>query len=287
MVDLAAPGVATRMNGPFVAGGNVIEAPAFSPDGTTVVYLADQEVDTVLELFAVDVTTPGAATKLNGPLVADGDLCTFRFSPDSSKVAYCADQDTEGELELYVVDLAMPGVSIKVNAPLVAGGDVQSGTFRFGPDSDFMVYRADQDVDGDNELYRVDLATPGVAAKLNGSLPAGGDVSLFRINPDGLQLVYAADQDTEGVAELYNVDLSTPGASIKLNPARQGSQITQIELNEDGTQAFYLADQDTAGVGELYRIDIADAGVATTINGALAATGSVFDFSIAAGYRAP
>lgn len=287
LVDVAAPGVATKVNGPLVAGGTVFGAPSFSPDGTTIVYMAAQEAADLLELYAVDAANPGTAVKLNPPLVAEGDLCTFRFSPDSAKVGYCADQDVDGVLELYVVDLAVPGVSTKVNAPMVAGGDVQSGTFRFGPDSDFMVYRADQDVDGDNELYMVDLTTPGVAAKLNGTLPAGGDVSFFRINPDGLQLIYAADQDTEGLAELYNVDLSTPGSSTKLNPARQGSQITQIELNEDGTQAFYLADQDTAGVGELYRIDIADAGVATKINDVLPATGSVFDFSLAPGYRAP
>ena len=287
LVELSAPGVATRVNGPLVADGTVVGAPTFSLDGRTIVYLAAQDAPDVLELYAVDVANPGTAVKLNPPLVAEGDLCTFRFSPDSTKVGYCADQDIDGVLELYVVDLAVPGVSTKVNPPLVDGGDVQAATFRFGPDSDFMVYRADQDVDGDNELYMVDLTTPGVSAKLNGTLPASGDVSFFRINPDGLQLIYAADQDTEGLAELYNVDLSTPGSSTKLNPARQGSQITQIELNEDGSQAFYLADQDTAGVGEIYRIDIADAGIATKISDALPATGSVFDFALEPGYRAP
>jgi hypothetical protein len=190
-------------------------------------------------------------------------------------------------LELYVVDLAVPGVSAKVNPPLVADGDVQSATFRFGPDSDFVVYRADQDVDGDNELYRVELATPGVSAKINEPLPPGGDVSFFRINPDGLQLIYAADQDTEGVAELYNVDLSTPGMATKLNPERDGTQISQIEINEDGTQAFYLADQDTPGTGELYRVDLASAGTATKINSTLPANGSLFDFAISPEYRAP
>jgi Tol biopolymer transport system component len=287
LVDVATPGVATKVNGPFVPGGNVIGAPKFSPDGATIVYMADQDVDTVLELYAVDVSNPGVSAKLNPPLVTDGDLCTFHFSPDSTKVGYCADQDVDGVLDLYVVDLAVPGVSAKVNPPLVADGDVQSATFRFGPDSDFIVYRADQDVDGDNELYRVELATPGVSAKINEPLPPGGDVSFFRINPDGLQLIYAADQDTEGVAELYNVDLSTPGVATKLNPERDGTQISQIEINEDGSQAFYLADQDAPGTGELYRVDLASAGTATKINSTLPANGSLFDFAISPEYREP
>jgi Tol biopolymer transport system component len=241
----------------------------------------------VRELYAVDVDNPGVSTKLNPPMVAEGDLCTFYFSPDSTKVGYCADQDVDGTLELYVVELAVPGVSMKVNPPLVADGDVQAETFRFGPESDFIVYRADQDVDGDNELYRVELATPGASVKINEQLPLDGDVSLFRINPDGLQLIYAADQDTEGVAELYNVDLSTPGVATKLNPARDGTDILRIELNEDGTEAFYLADQDTPSKSELYRVDLASAGVATTINSALPTNGSLFDFAVSPEYRAP
>src|SRR5690606_799772 len=104
-----------------------------------------------------------------------------------------------------LVDLAVPGVSMKVNPPLVAAGDVQAATFRFGPDSDFIVYRADQEVDGLNELYRVETATPGTSVKINEPLGADGDVSIFQIHPDGLQLAYVADQETERVAELYLV----------------------------------------------------------------------------------
>lgn len=281
LVDVASPGVATKVNAPFLAETSLAASFGFSPDGETIVYMADQDVDDVRELYAVEVSNPGVSTKLNGTLVADGDLCSFEFSPDSTKVAYCADQDTDGTLELYLVDLDTPGVSAKVNPPLVAGGEVQSGTFRFGPDSDFIVYRADQDVDGDNELYRVDVATPGTSLQINAPLVAGGDVSIFRINPDGLQLAYVADQDTEGLAELYNVDLATPGTSTKLNPQRQGTYISQIEITDDGSQVLYLADQDTPDTGELFRVDIASAGMATTINSTLPADSDIVHFAIA------
>ncbi len=283
LTEVAAPGVATKVNAPFVPEGDQFGDYKFSPDGATIVYMADQHVDGVRELYAVDVSNPGVATKLNPPLVADGDVCTFHFSPDSTKVAYCADQDVDGTLELYLVDLAVPGVSTKVNPPLVADGDVQGATFRFGPNSDFIVYRADQDTDGDNELYRVEVAMPGTSFKINEPLVAGGDVSIFQINPDGLQLTYVADQDTEGVAELYNVDLSTPGASTKLNPPRVGSPIAQIDIMEDGSQVLYVADQDTPGMLELYRVDIASAGTAARISSTLAADSDIVYFAIAPG----
>src|SRR5690606_2509670 len=262
LTEVAAPGVAIKVNSALVPDGDVSDDYAFSPDGATIGYMADQDVVDVRELYAVDVNNPGTSVKLNPPLVTDGDLCTFRFSPDSTKVGYCADQDVDGTLELYIVELAVPGVSAKLNAPLVAAGDVQAATFRFGPDSDFMVYRADQEVDGINELYRVELATPGTSVKINEALVAGGDVSIFQIYPDGLQIAYVADQDTEAVAELYNVEFSTPGASTKLNPPRQGSPITQIEIRDDGSQVLYVADQDTADVFELYQVDTSNAGTA-------------------------
>jgi Tol biopolymer transport system component len=284
LADVATPGTTTKVNAPIVDGGDVIDNRfAFSPDGATIVYIADQEVDDVRELYAVDVSNPGVSTKLNPALVPEGDLCTFRFSPDSTKVGYCADQDVDGMLELYLVDLAVPGVSMKVNPPLVADGDVQAETFRFGPNSDFIVYRADQDVDGDNELYRVEVATPGVSAKINQTLVAGGDVSIFTINPDGVQLIYVADQDTEGVAELYNVDLSTPGTATKLNPQPVGTQIAQIDITEDGTQVLYTTDHGLPDKYELARIDIASAGVSTRINPELPVTGDVVHFAIRTG----
>lgn len=279
VADVAAPGTTTKVNPTFVDGGDITGTGyAFSPDGATIVYIADQDVNSVDDLYAVDVSNPGVSTKLNPTLVAEGDLCTFKFSPDSTKVAYCADQDVDATLELYVVELAVPGVSMKVNAALTAGGDVQSATFLFGPDNDFMVYRADQEVDGDNELYRVELATPGVSTKINEALPAGGDVSFFDLAPDGLQVVYAADQDTEGVAELYAVDLSTPGSSSKLNPQTVGSEIFQIDVLADGTQVVYLTDHETAGKFELQRVDIASAGVATRMNGDIPDTGDIIHF---------
>jgi len=62
-----------KLNGPLVAGGTVSSVGlAFSPDGSLVLYQADQDVDNDTEIFSVP-STGGISTKLNGPLPANGD----------------------------------------------------------------------------------------------------------------------------------------------------------------------------------------------------------------------
>lgn len=278
IVDIAMPGVSTRLNPDLVQDGNVTNVFAFSPDGNTVAYVADQLEDGVFELFSVDPAIPETASKLNGPLVQDGDVCRFRFSPDSTRVAYCADQDTDGVLELYTVELGAPGASQKLNPPLVQDGDVTSA-YGFGPDSSFVVYTADQEVDDREELYRVDIAAPGAAVKLNAALVEGGNVFDFRIRPDGASVSYLADQDAEGVFELYEVALAEAGMPAKVSPPMSGSGVYGLDYATDGSRIVYSAAQD-AVVAELYVVQPATPGVSTRLNDALAPNGEVWDFRV-------
>ena len=87
------------------------------------------------------------------------------------------------------------------------------------PDSTAVIYRADQNVAGKIELFRVAFAAPQASTTLNGPLIAGGNVTGFSIAPDGSSVVYRADQQTFGVFELYRVALTNPvGPSQKINP---------------------------------------------------------------------
>jgi hypothetical protein len=74
------------------------------------VYTADQDVDEVYELYSVPIDASASPVKLNGPLVAGGDVLlestsTLRvqITPDGTRVLYVADQDTDEVLELYSV----------------------------------------------------------------------------------------------------------------------------------------------------------------------------------------
>ena len=131
LVPFATPGVTTKLNGPLVAGGSVQSEFGISfriaPDNSSVLYVADETTNDVIEIYRVPFSTLGVSTKLNGPLVAGGGVQlfdAFSITPDSSSVLYVADQTTNGVHELYRVPFATPGVSSKLNGPLTSGGDV-------------------------------------------------------------------------------------------------------------------------------------------------------------------
>ena len=231
-------------------------------------YIADQDVDGVLELYDTTVASPGVTAKLNGPLTAGGNICNFTFSPDSQRVAYCADQDTDEVTELFTVALASPGASTKLSPALVSGGNVHAG-YQFSADSSFMLYLADQQVDERIELFRVDIAAPGVTTKMNGTLVTDGDVWDFKFRPDGTHAAYIATQDDFTVYELYEVAFATPAASTKLSAPMTGGGLWQFEYAEDSASATYSAEQDSTEP-ELYRVGVASPGSATKLNSPIA-----------------
>ena len=216
-INLDAPGVAIKLNPALSANRDVMDF-ALSPDGAKVVYRSDSAIENIFELYLVDLANPGTSVKFSGALTPAGSVLSgYKFSPDGARVAYRADQDVLDRTELYSVPIASPGVSVKLNATLVQEGDVTRG-FAFTPDSTHVGYVADQDVDTVLELYAVALANPGVAAKLNGALTAGGDVCNFTFSPDSSRVAYCADQQTDDVTELFTTPLSAPGTSTKLSP---------------------------------------------------------------------
>ena len=152
---LIAGGTRTRLNGTLGSGGDVLDH-AISPDSTRVVYLADQNVDALNELWSVPVGG-GTATRLNRTLTSGGDVQAFRISPDSNFVVYGADQDTDTVDELLSVSLT-GGSVVNLNDPLVPGGDVslkigQTPLFLISSISLDVLYAADGLVDDEIEFF--------------------------------------------------------------------------------------------------------------------------------------
>jgi dipeptidyl aminopeptidase/acylaminoacyl peptidase len=245
-----------KINGSMVAGGDVLGDFQISPDSSRVVYRADQQIDNINELYSVPLSGPASSgVKLNGAMVTGGNVNYFQISPDGIRVVYIADQHTDEVYELYSVPLNGPaGAEVKLNGALVIGGSVYY--FRVSPDSSRVVYRADQDTTGVNEIYSVPLNGPANAGvKLNGALVTGGDVSDYQVSPDSSQVVYRADQDTDDVSELYIVPLAGPDSEgIKLNGMLvTGGDVSDYQVSPDSCQVVYNADQDTDEIVELYK----------------------------------
>src|SRR4030095_5480920 len=132
-------------------------APPPTSSSGTVVYLADQDIVGVFELFLA-----GSGTKLNPALPAGRTVQSFALTPDATAVVYIADQDQNDVFELYRVNFASPGASTKLNSPLALCGLAVCGdvtAFAITPDNSAVVYIADQTADDVFELFRTVLTS--------------------------------------------------------------------------------------------------------------------------------
>jgi hypothetical protein len=153
------------------------------------------------------------------------------------------------------------GESVKLNDPLVEGGQTNGGDFAFSPDSSVVVYLADQDSVGVDELYFAPI-TGGGSTKLNDPLVAGGNVDNFglpnsfgstsfgfQISPDSSRVVYLADQDIDDQVGLYTTLLGET-ASFQVSSVEPNSSGFTVEFNGAfDPSVLNLYDTQTAGLG--------------------------------------
>ncbi len=212
-----------KLSATLTNGGDVDDF-LMSPDGSTIVYAADQDTDGVVELYSVPVAG-GTVTKLNGTLVSGGNVSNSTsfgpsISPDSSRVVYPADQDTNDQNELYSVPIGGVTAIKLTTIPAFVNAD-----FLISPDSSTVVYRAVQQSGDGFELFSVPVGG-GPVTELSGDNASGsGGVAFdnFRLTPDGDTVLYLADQQTTGVIELYSVP-TCGGRVTKLSGEMAGSE---------------------------------------------------------------
>jgi Tol biopolymer transport system component len=277
-LPLAAQG--GRLSATLVPGGDVVEF-QLAPDGTRLVYRADQDVDGVFELYGVSLDG-GTPVRLNGALVAGGSVGrdfehAFRISPDGSRVVYMADEEQDDVLELFSAPLDGSGPAVKLSGTLVAGGNVLAVP-SFAPAVAFapmtsgagarVLYVADQEVDEVFELYSAPLDGSQPAVKLSGPLVADGDVVLVsppftdgplwpQPSPDGSRAVYRADQERDEVIELYSVPIDGSEPATRLNPSLGlGGDVYSALFRPDSRTVLYVANRGGVGPTELFRVPL-------------------------------
>ena len=103
-----AGGTPVVVSAPMVTGGDIAfhsSQPVLAFDGGEVLYLADQDVDQVFELYRAPIDGHALAQKLSGPLVTGGDV-QFDLRPGRARQAlYRADANVDGRMELFATPL--------------------------------------------------------------------------------------------------------------------------------------------------------------------------------------
>jgi Tol biopolymer transport system component len=203
-----------KISGAIAAPGGLFfgQPLLWSPDSSRIAYLAAQDIATTTELYAAS-PSGGGTQKLNGVLVAGGNVFQALWAPDSSRIVYLADQDTDTVNELYS-SLANGSGNTRLNDPALPVG---SGVFSFliAPDSSRVAYLANPSGPVAQELFAAPIAG-GSNVTLNGPLVLNGGVSAYRWAPDSSRVAYVADQDTDGVNELYT-SLPNGAGNVKIS----------------------------------------------------------------------
>lgn len=178
-------------------------------------------------------------------------------SPDGATIVYIQIDDHGSES--VVARPAGGGNAITLSGP-VAGGDVDVLTV--SPDSEWVVYMADQNTPGKRELISVPIGG-GQRNKLSGDMPAGGDVLYTSLlygdnadsvvfTPDSTTVVFRADAERDNAVELF----STPIAGGKREKLHArfgiGSHVFPVELTSDGSRLVYIARRSGSSLSRLY-----------------------------------
>ncbi len=228
---------------------------AFTPDSQRVVYSADQETNQLVELFSNSING-GTPVKLSGTLAPNTGVDRFTITPNSLGV-------------LWLTELTDPSIIYHLYGNLVNGSveepilldDLPAGrtingslshSFDVTPNSAVVVYIADLNTQGKDELYGT-LTTGGPSVRLSSeTMQANGDVASFLIAGNA-GVVYLADQETENISELYFKAFSG-GQPVRLNLplVDPGSDVQGYQLTPNGLGVVYSADLEVNDKTELY-----------------------------------
>lgn len=232
-----------KLNAPLPGpGSNVVDC-LLDPSGTRAVYVADQDVAGVRELYSVPLDQSSPPMRLNDPMPASGDvvLSWYGHNMDMSatgRVLYRADALTDETFELFSVPADGSAPPVRLNATLVSGGDVVDWVL--SPDGTRVVYLADQTVDEGYEPFSVpvDGSAPPVALH-----PGAGSSTYLNawIGPNGsvIYSLFRPYTGASGAFELYGVpiDGSLPPALIMSNDLGtfwEADQVVYLAFSPDG-----------------------------------------------------
>ena len=258
-------GTSTLLNTGSVSSHSVEPTFLISSDDLNprVVFRSAPLSSAVYQLYSVPLGG-GAVNRLNGSLGSGEAVATgFDISPDGNWVVYRSDEGTDNIYDLYSAPIT-GGTPIRLNEELEAYADVLGSPsfpdFQISPDSQRVVFLADQSIDTVNDLWSAPITGNTVATKLNSQLAAGGDVQAFRISPDSNWVVYGADQDADTVDELLRVQIGGGAIQDVNGPLVNGGDVTLTRLGAPAFQisaansidVLYTADENINDKIELY-----------------------------------
>ena len=226
-----------------------IESFAWSPDNTTVAYLADQDTAGLLEVYVATAGSTASSNRISAA-VTDQSVSSYAWSPDGNYLVYIGDTSSRSTLYRSTADLTSLGSRRSQDAGL----DIPS--FTWSPDSTKIAYKArfNSSSTSSYELFWSDPADPMAnGTAFSSDFNSGGNVKRYRWSPDSSAIAYIADQDTDELFELYVSTADGSVTSEKLSGAlATDGDVQAFAWSPDSSQVAYRAESETTGISALF-----------------------------------
>ena len=235
-----------KLSDTMTPGGNVLDF-AVSPEGRTVAYLADQDVNGTNELFTVPING-GFVVNISQLAPANRpNVLEFEWAPNGTRIAYRAKDLftglTGGNTVLFTND---PDGNSQVPVSIAPSLGQNVREFAWSPDSLQLAYTAN--VSGFSEQLDLFTTSPIQSnnIQLTASLPNFTDVNNIAWSPNSLLIAYLADVRVIDINELFVADPANPpvGAPVPISGTLiTGGQVIQYAWSPDSALIAYRADQ--------------------------------------------
>ena len=197
----------------------------------------------------------------------------FVITPDGDRVVYAKYDDQIG-----VFSISSTGVGkIRLSGDMVLGGEVVN--LRIAPNSQQVVYLADEVVDDRVELFSAPVDGSTERKQLLDVMISGGDVIDFQITPNSQGVVYLADQVVDNRVDLRSVSING-GISYWLSKEMvPGGIVRDYAITANSLGVVFRADKLVDDKDELFAVSIVGT-LLTRLNTELPAGGDVMNFKI-------
>lgn len=198
---------------------------AWSPDGSQLAYVADYDGFVEYELYVTSPISAGPNLRVSQNLQGGDRVNSFEWSPDGSLLAYSVARLPSADSDLFVTDTVGNWSQVNLSIP---GRSVTE--FTWSPDSRWVSYLHDVDLDNQLTLMLWDAQAQGLPIELTDAQTDGGmQLNQMLWSPDASRLAYSVALSSG--QELRVVDPLDP--LVPLNLASQigtsaGSQVCRL-----------------------------------------------------------
>ena len=221
--------------------------------GNTLIYLNDESDEDNLFIAPTDGSL--GVTQIS-PSMVDIDQAQWDVTNDGMTAIY-GSQPLPGPQPVEFASIATDGSTVvPTSIPVTGVSSVfEIVDMEITPDDTEIVFTAENDFNGPEGLYKVDIAGGSLETIVSLS-NEDQDIDWFKVSPDGTMVAFVGDLEEDGSDELFVVNLDGSGLT-NLTPnipsfSDVGNGYSELAWSADGQSIYFLADQEVDGTQTLY-----------------------------------